>query len=52
MANPFSSLLKNSKKMGDELGVVTPHTPFPIREAFRTLYTDVLYFQKTICQLS
>ena len=43
MANPFSSLFNNSKKSGAELDIVTHSTPFPIREAFRTLYTDVLY---------
>ena len=35
----------NKKNIKSEvsLGLIGPETPFPIREAFRTLYTDVLY---------
>lgn len=37
------SFLKNSKNTSVNLGIINNSTPFPIREAYRTLYTDVLY---------
>ena len=43
MARSFGSLFGRSKNTSGNLGIVTRATPFPIREAFRTLYTDVLY---------
>ncbi len=43
MANQFKHLIKNRKKSTASLGVIDSSTPFPIREAFRTLYTDVRY---------
>ncbi len=43
MAGTFKSLVKKNKNAGIELGIIDNSTPFPIREAFRALYTDVLY---------
>ena len=43
MVNPLKAFINNSKNPSVNLGVIDSSTPFPIREAFRTLYTDVLY---------
>lgn len=43
MVNPIKNILKKSKNSTVNLGIINHSTPFPIREAYRTLYTDVLY---------
>ena len=43
MVNPIKNILKKSKNTTVNLGIINNSTPFPIREAYRTLYTDVLY---------
>ena len=42
MHNLFSIARKSTKET-DELGIVDEHTPFAIREAYRSLYSNVLY---------
>ena len=43
MTGLFRSFRPRAKVSGGNLGIVTSSTPFPIREAFRALYTDVRY---------
>jgi len=44
MKNVLSRLLSSEKKQTDiELGIVDANTPFAIREAYKALYTNILY---------